>query len=254
MKPIDIILLTHNNLSNTMRCVEALYQNTQEDFKITVIDDSIDLTPLYFARLKEGTGNVNYIRPDVKITSANQAINIGLKNTESDPVLFITNSTFVEPLWLSYALRIMEQDPKVGLVGFKLIFPETNTIIEAGEIVYPDGNRPNVGMGEPSHRYTHIRPVNAIGWAVVLIRRAAIPVGGLDETTYIGFRGADDTDNCLEMVKAGWKIIYNGCGAAYHKLGACVGGGTDEGKAETAENWRRFIEKWAGKVPTIVED
>ncbi len=247
--PIDIILLTHNKLVNTIRCVEALYENTEYPFQLTVIDDSIDLTTSYFQRLQSEKGNINYVRPSIFIKCANQAINIGLRATKSNPVVFITNSSFVEPNWLPTALRIMEDDERVGLVGFKLLYPETNTIIEAGEIVLPDGNRPNIGMHAPSHRFTHIREVNAVGWACVLIRRESLPPGGLDEETYIGFRGADDTDNCLEIIKRGYKVMYNGCGAVYHILSSCQGGGTERGKEEMAENYRRFREKWAGKIP-----
>ncbi len=248
MGELDIILLTHNHLENTTRCIEALYANTPMPFSLTVVDDSADETAAYFDRMTFEKKNINYHRAKVPISSGNQAMNIGLKLTQSDPVIFLCNSTFVEPDWLPAALRIMEQDPEVGLVGFKLLFPETSTIIEAGEIVLPDGNRPNVGMHEPSHRYTHVREVHAVGWAAVLIRRAAIPPEGLDEVTYIGFRGMDDTDNCLEMRKRGWKIMYNGLGAVYHKLSACQGGGTEQGRMESIENCRRFMEKWAGKV------
>lgn len=251
VEPIDIILLTHNHLENTTRCIEALYANTREVFKLTVIDDSTDETEAYFKRLIAEGDEIKYVRPDVFIRTGNQAFNIGVKLTQSDPFVFLTNSSFVEPEWLTVALGIMEQDPRIGLVGFKLLFPETNTIIEAGEIVLPDGNRPNIGMHEPSHRYTHIREVHAVGWACVLIRRAALPEDGVDESTYIGFRGADDTDNCLEMKRRGWKIIYNGCGSVYHKLSACLGGETEQGRLESAENYRRFIEKWKGKVPPI---
>ncbi len=247
--PIDIILLTYNKLENTIRCLQALYENTQFPFQVTVIDDSIDETPAYLTRFAKERGNLRYIRPEVELKSANQAINIGLKMTTSDPVVFVTNSTWVEPNWLSPALRIMEADPKVGLIGFKLLFPEISTIIEAGEHVFPNGDRVNIGMHEAGHRYSHIAEVNAIGWAVVVIRRAAIPPSGLDEGYYIGFRGNDDTDNCLEMVKNGWRVIYCGLGAAYHRLGACIGGGTEQGRRESAENAIRFKTKWNGKVP-----
>lgn len=247
--PIDIMLLTHNKLENTVRCIDALYSNTPTPFRLNVIDDSDDLTPTFIWRLSAEKENINYIRPRVVIKSANQAINIGLKATTSDPVVFLTNSSFVEPNWLPFALQIMEGDKQVGVVGFKLLFPETNTIIEAGELVLPDGNRPNIGMHEPSHRYTHIREVQAVGWACVLIRRAAIPEEGLAENGYIGFRGMDDTDNCLEIRKRGYKIIYDGFGAVYHRLNSCLGSGTEQGQKDAAANYRHFVEKWAERVP-----
>ncbi len=45
--PIDIILVTHNKMDNTIRCINALYKNTREAFKLTVIDDSTDETVEY---------------------------------------------------------------------------------------------------------------------------------------------------------------------------------------------------------------
>ena len=248
--PIDVILLTHNKLDNTMRCIDHLYRNTDIPFGLTVIDDSDDrVTPVFFEYLIEQKNKeqkyVHYYRPNIVIRSGNQAINIGLRETKSDPVIFLTNSTWVEPGWLPVALQIMAGDPKVGTVGFKLLFPDTSTIIEAGAVFFADtAGRVNVGMHEPSHRYTHIREVDAVGWAVILLRRAALPVNGLEEDYYIGFRGSDDVDNCLEMKKRGWKVIYNGYGAAYHKLGACIGLDSQQGQIDSMENSRRFQERW----------
>ncbi len=142
----------------------------------------------------------------------------------------------------------MESNPKAGVVGFKLLFWPQGTIIEAGEMIDPNTLfRPNIGMYEPGHRHCCIREVAAIGWAAVLIRKEAM--FPLNETEYIGFRGADDTDNCLEFRKRGWKIVYNGFGAVYHKLSASQGDNTAEGRNEVAENYRRFEAKWKGRLP-----
>lgn len=252
---LDIILLTHNNLVKTLRCLDALNQNTPIPFKLTIIDNlSTDLTALYFHEIVQPFP-INFVQPEKGYISGNQAINIALKLTQSDPVIFLCNSTFVEPNWLPYALKIMGDGPKVGLVGFKILYPETNLIIEAGEMMnWESGDRYNIGMGELSHRHTYIREVDAVGWSVVLMRRGAIPEGGFDESFYIGWRGSDDTDNCLEMKKRGWKIIYNGLGTVYHQLSSCMGGGTEQGRMESAENYRRFKEKWKGGLGTITSD
>ncbi len=249
--PIDIILVTHNKMDNTIRCINALYKNTREAFKLTVIDDSTDETEAYFRRLIAEGDEINYVRPDVHLGSCSQAINIGLKLTKTDPVIFLTNSTFVEPDWLTMGIKIMEEDPLAGIVGFKILYPETNVIMEAGLHVFPDASRQNVGMYEPGHRYNHIREVNAVGWAVVLLRRAALPPEGLDESFYIPWRCVADLDFCLEVKKRGWRIYYNGMGVVYHILSASQGGGTEQGRKECAENCRRFEEKWRGKVPPI---
>jgi GT2 family glycosyltransferase len=250
---IDIILLTHNKLFNTTRCIQALYDYTDQNvspFNLTVIDDSTDnITIPYFKELAKEKGNIKFHHSEIPYKSGNQAINYGLGLTQSNPVVFLCNSTFVEPRWLEMSLRIFANDEKIGLMGVKIIFPDTNMIIEAGELVKQTGDRINIGMYEPSHRYSHITEVHCVGWSVVLMQRAAIPEGGWDENYYIGFRGADDADNCLEVRKAGWKVVYNGLSSCYHLLSSCIGGRTLEGIAEMEENTKRFKAKWEGKIP-----
>ncbi len=250
---VDIILLTHNHLENTTRCIEALYRNTREPFRLTVIDDSVDETEAYFRRLAKEDDNINYIRPENGVHDAAEAILIGLELTQSDPVIFLCNSTFVEPEWLTMAFKLMKDDLKTGVIGFKILDPETNLIIEAGDHIFPDATRINVGMHQLGHRFNHIREVNAIGWAAVLMRRAAVPPEVFDRILYHPWRCVADLDWCLEIKKRGWKIYYNGLGVVYHKLGASQGDGTDQSHKDMGENCERFENKWRGKVPPISE-
>ena len=249
MNEIDIILLTHNKLENTIRCVEALYQNAGVPFKLTVIDDSTDgLTPLYFQHLK----NVNYVRPDVKIKSANQVLNIGLKLTQSDPFMFLGNSTFIEPEALPTALDFMKCEPKIGLVGFKVVSPNDGRLMDAGGF-----ERNRLMNFEGGHRYNIVAEVPIIGWAAVVIRRATLPEEGLDEDYYIGFRGIDDTDNCLEIRKRGWKIVYMGLGVVLHQPesseakvveGTMVNVSAMQRRMDGVENAERFKKKWGKSI------
>ena len=229
---LDVILLTHNALDNTKRCVTALYQNTQTPFKLTVIDDSTDETPDYFAELATEKGNVNYVRPAEAIKSANQVINIGVKLTQSDPFVFLTNSTFVEPDWLPNAMKLMAEDSKVGVVGFKIVSPTTGKIVDAC----------SDGMDDPGDTHTYVKEVPFVGWASVLLRRGALPKEGLEEDFYIGFRGVEDSDNCIVIKKRGWKILYCGTSTVLHDLGKSEG--NSEERLETAENVARFKKKW----------
>ncbi len=242
---LDVILLTHNRLEQTIKCLDALYEYTNVPFKLTVIDDSTDLTPVYFERFIEEHGNVHYIRPIQKIISAGQAINIGLRNTTSEILMFLTQSTYVQRDYLTTALKVMEGTPKAGAVGFKLLYPDGH-IIEAGAVVDPlTAGRGNVGMHEQGHLYCHVREVDVIGFAVVLLRREAL---NFEEDFYIGFRGWEDVHNCLEIRERGWKIMYCGLGSAVHELSASQGKSGPEGAAECGENGRRFIERWAGNT------
>lgn len=242
---LDVILLTHNRLDQTIKCLDALYEFTNVPFKLTVIDDSTDLTPTWFFRFKTEHDNLNYIRPEETIKCAGHAINIALRNTTSEIVMFLTASTYVQPDYLNQALRVMEGTPQAGAVGFKLLYPD-GRIIEAGAIVDPiTAGRANVGMGQMGHLFCHIRECDVIGFAVVLLRREAL---NFEEDFYIGFRGWEDVHNCLEMRERGWKIMYCGLGAAIHELSSSQGRVGERGREECSENGRRFIERWAGNT------
>lgn len=244
-KELDIILATHNNLGMTIWCIEHLYTNTSIPFKLTVIDDSTDLTPTWLHWWRaQGHENFNVVRPEEKITSGNQLINIGLKNTDSEYVVFLTNSTLVQPQWLDGAWGIMHQHEDIGVMGFKLLKPSGVTE-HAGICFTPEmPHHMNYGVGDPPWYNTEIKELGIVGWALVLLRRKAMPEGGLDEITYHGFRGYDDLDNCLTIQKAGWKIVYCGLGCAIHHALATRGDMSQKAMEEYEENRRRFTVKW----------
>ena len=237
---IDIILTTHNRLELTIACVTALYEWTQIPFKLTVVDDSTDLTPEWFRLFQLEHDNVNYLHFDEKVLkSGAQIINIGLKNSKNEYVVNLNNSVRVEPLWLEAALEQMG-NPQVGVVGFKLL-TETGLISHAGLLV-KDDTLWNLGARDAGHRYTFINEVPAVGWALALYRRSAFPDGM--EDYYIGFRGWDDVDWCFDLRKRGWKVLYCGFGAAYHKEGATRKVRTQEFNDDVNENTKRFFDRW----------
>ena len=243
MDKIDIILPTHNHLELTIKCVNALYAYTTVPFNLIVVDDSTDLTPQYFKRFCKQHDNVKYIRPKEKITRGNQNLLIGLENTTSEYLVFLANSTTVEPNWLDVALSLIKSDLKIGLVGFKLLY-QNGTIEHAGMTLAPDLTPMNYGMHQLGHTFTHIREVPIVGFALILFRREAM-AGSIDTETYTGF-SIEDLDVCLTMRQKGWKIIYCGMGVAYH-IATATRADDRRATAIWLENFERFRKKWTSK-------
>ena len=238
---IDIILTTHNRLELTINCVKALYEWTQFPFKLTVVDDSTDLTEEWFKLFQLDHHNVNYLHFDEPLKSGGQIINIGLKNTKNEYVVNLNNSIEVEPLWLNGALDQIAGDPQIGVMGFKLL--SKNGLISHAGLYIENKILYNIGKLEVAHRYTFMNEMPAIGWALSLFRRSAFP-NGVDEDYYIGFRGFDDVDWCYDLRNRGYKIMYCGFGAAYHNEGATRITRTEEFNADVRENTRRFFARW----------
>ncbi len=250
MDKIDIILATHNKIEMTIHAVQALYNWTKVPFRLIVIDDSTDggQTELYFKNLKKEMGeedNVTFVHSKEQFKNGNQIINKGMKEANGEVVTYLGNSTWVEPEWLEAGISMMDKEEDVAIMGFKLVRPN-GTLEHAGIYWTPDmPHHYNYGANEAAHRYTHIREVDIVGFALCLLRKSAFP-DGLDEKSYNGFAGYDDLDNCLSAKKRGWRILYCGLGTAIHLEGATRSKGSDEYATKVEENRQTFLNRWGG--------
>ena len=240
-KPLDILILTHDRLDLTMRCVDALYAHTATPFHLIVVDNSTDLTPLYFERLAKERGNITFLHTEGPFRSGNQMFNIGLANAESEYVAIAMNSVRVEPEWEIAALNIMQQNPKVGLIGFKCIF--NNNQIESAGIKMLKWLPIDIGRDLQSHRLSNVYEPDATQWAFCMLRKEA-GIGNLDENAFHGFVGWDDIDNCFVLKSKGWRILYCGLGVGYHEPRATRGSNSPEAAQKNRENGIIFYKRW----------
>ena len=238
---IDIIVPTHNHLDLTVNCFERLYERTTAPFHLVVVDDSTDETHDYLKSLQAKRGNVTVIHWDEPFKSGNQFFNVALKECRNEYVATVMNSVRVEPDWEKVALQLMKDDPKIGIIGFKSLFP-TGRIESAG--IFLHGYTPcDKGRDEPAQRYSSVDEPWSLQWAHALLRKKAV-VGNLDENLYHGFVGFDDIDNTLVLKKLGWKAVYCGLGSSYHSTHATRGSDSPEKSKHNAENGLIFYERW----------
>lgn len=242
---VDIILRTYNHLGRTIDAVNSLYNYT-DNFNLTVIDNSTDLTEEYFKRLQKGVNNLTYIRPDPEVKCFNEFLNIGLRNTKSEFVVGMANTIVVEPDWLRPLVGLMSTDPKIAIIQPKHLMPIGN-IENAGMYFQEPMMCPlNHGMGDAGHRYTHIREVAGAGFCLFMMRREA--VYPFEEGHYLGWYGLDDVDACFKLKEQGWKIMYCGYSSAYHYAYSTRGSPhawSEETWGKYNENRFRFLTRWA---------
>lgn len=243
MADIDIILATHNNFTMTAWCLKHLYENTGVDFNLIVMDDSADLTEQVVEHYNKEHGNIKFVHTDKPYVHGNAIINEGLEHCTNEFVVYMGNSTIVEPGWIEQGLQFMKQQTDVGLMGFKLLKP-SGVIEHAGISFTPGMNyHLNYGVDKPSHWFTCFVNVEMVGFALVLMRKVAVPPNGFDTELYHGFSGFDDLDNCMEVRKNGWQVVFNGYGVAFHYA---LSTRSKETNAEQKweDNRQRFIKKW----------
>jgi len=240
--PIDIVVPTHDRIELTIRCIDAIYENTEAPFHLIVVDDSTDeLTPKYFEKLQQAHNNITFIHSDEPYTEGNQLFNTGFAAAQSKYVATVMNSVTVEPQWEIVALGILENDPKVGIVGLKSLFP--NGRIESAGITMLKYTPVDIGRDLAGHRQTAIYECPAVQWAFSIVRKEAA-TGNMPENVYNGFKGWDDIDLCFGLRAKGWKIIYCGYGAGYHYPRATRGSNSKESHEKNLENARIFYKRW----------
>ena len=206
---ISIIIPTRNRIDLLSRCIDSLVRVTDyEPYEIVIVDNGSDDPATLRWLAKCGHRVVRYDKP-FNYSAIN---NFGVAHTESPWVLLLNNDTeILHPDWLAEMAQYI-QDPRVGAVGAKLLFPDKN-IQHAGVTVGICGLAAHTGLGLPGDSrqhhgiFQHVRNVSAVTAACLLTKRSLWDrFGGLDEDHLaISF---NDTYFCLQLRAAGYRLVY----------------------------------------------
>ena len=158
----------------------------------------------------------------------------------------------IMPGWADIMLA-MFNNPKVGIVGPKLIFPPRPDIPNGA--IQSCGGLFDAGKG-PYHRYLGWKDVNdwrvstsqEVSWitgaALMISREDFVKCGGLDAETYP--RGYfEDVDLCMKVrfsLTPNKHVFYAGDATLVHEAGSTGG------NPNFMENSRRFHRRWDDKI------
>ena len=187
----------------------SLKKTAYENYKIVMADDnSTDKSVEY---VRKHFKNVEIVINDVNggfSKNNNNAIKYVMHKYEPDYIVLMNNDIIIsDTLWLSKLVKVAESDPKIGIVGCKLVYP-TGRIQHAGMEIGYYGAR-NIGRGQKDYlQFDYIKEIEGVTFAAVLIDKKTIEkVGLLDENFFMGF---EDVDYCIRTTKARFKIYYVG--------------------------------------------
>jgi GT2 family glycosyltransferase len=239
---IDILVPAYNHIELTIPCLDSIYAHTQNPFHLILIDNGStdNLTPAYMTQFAKDHDNVTHIRFDDN-GSGNRFFNKGLENCKTSYMATVMNSMRVEPDWEIVALQLMSQNPQIGIIGFKCLFP--NNRIESAGIRMYQWLPTDMGRELQGHRLSVVYETDAVQWAFALLRVEAVK-GVLEENTFHSHRGWDDIDNCFVLKKRGWKCFYDGLGVGYHYPRSTRGSDTPEAVQQNKENAITFYKRW----------
>ena len=129
--PVATILIpVFNHFEDTLNCLKSIF-DTQEKytFEIIIADDcSTDETYEVFSRCK----NIRYIRNETNLGFLNSC-NRAARFASGSHLILLNNDTMVCKGWLDGLVDTFVENPKAGLVGSKLVYPD-GRLQEAGRI------------------------------------------------------------------------------------------------------------------------
>jgi GT2 family glycosyltransferase len=209
---LSIVLVCWNDKKFLEPCLNSLYQGgVRSRFDVIVVDNGS--TDGSQALLREKFPEVKIIQNDHNV-GLGKASNQGIQATQGRYILLLNNDTLVNGPSLEAMVEFLATTPDAGAVGGRLLNPDGT--IQACYNDFPSLHEEFLvatRLGQllweayPTHvDVSHVKPVNWIGSACLMLRRDALDqIGLLDEGYFIY---GDEADLQYRLKKAGWKVYY----------------------------------------------
>lgn len=203
---ISVVICTHNRAKLLRKAVLNLMEQAMppEDYEVIVVDNaSTDDTKGVVRDLMKEFPNIRYIyEPNLGLPNAR---NRGIREARGEVVAFLDDDCLVQPGWMRSLLRHYA-NPKVGGVGGMGLAPGKEP-----------GREGTVGgishLGTPIGSFNILTPgpvevEHLRGYNMSFRREILLRLGGFDPR-YNGSNLREDTDMCVRVRRAGYKLIYD---------------------------------------------
>jgi len=240
---IAVIILNWNGLEDTLQCLESLKAIKYPNYEIILVDNGS--TDDSVACLSSRYPNVTIIENEENLGFA-EGNNVGIRHALASNVLYLlllNNDTIVEPHFLTELIEVAENDPKIGIVGPKIVYDSDP------EKIWSVGGRANLFLGlflnkgnhHSARTCTGIKTVDYVSGCALLIKAEVIEkVGLLDEDFFLYL---EDADWNFRAHLHSYRSVVNCDATVLHKSGASRRTAPDSVYYYFARNSLLFLKK-----------
>jgi len=220
---LSVVIVNWNTRDLLRQALQSVFENFDDQFnEIWVVDNGSTDSSVEMVRQVFPSVHLVVNSQNLGFVHANNQV---LKYVNGRYVLLLNSDAAVLPGALSYMVEYMDDHPKVGMVGPKLLnhdgsfqssfmdFPnllsELLLMTKLSKLVHNP-----FFPSYPPHKSREIRSVDWILGACMLVRQETLQqIGGMDETF---FMYSEEVDWCWRIKEAGWSVHYLPAAAVMH--------------------------------------
>lgn len=222
---IAIILLNWNGKKDTLECLNSLQKVRYPNFQAIVVDNGS--TDDSVRAIRTAHPHVPILETGSNLGFAggnNPGIEWALRH-HAEWVLLLNNDTIVAPDFLDAFLKATREQPKAKILGAKILrYHQPDVIDHLGGFWNPQmGEFTSPEAGEADHPYFHMRAVDYVCGAALLMHRSVPETIGLLEPRFFLFW--EESDFSFRAKRAGFEVWTAPEAKVWHKVSASFTGG-----------------------------
>lgn len=239
MDKITLVTVNYNTEEDTLNLLKSLdsVKIGPLNFDIIIVDNGSSKA---FVLPKNSADNITLIRSEIN-TGFSGGYNMGIKEALKNGasyVLAVNNDTIVDSDMIKELLKVLDSDPKIGMVVPKIYFAKGHEFHkdrykkeELGKVFWYAGGNTDWANIKSIHRgvdevdtgqYDQIQETDfATGCCIMLKREVLEKVGLFDDKYFLYYEDADLNER---IKKAGYKIYYVPSAVLIHVNAASSGG------------------------------
>jgi len=211
------VILNTNRRADTLACLDSLTQTQYPNMHIIVLDNNSSDGSVEAIRTQFPSVQIVHLKENLGYAGNN---NVGMEEAirrGADWVFVLNEDVVLDKDCLQKLIDIGESDPQIGIVGPLVYhFDEPTVIQSAGGMLGRYWESIHLGQNEPDQgQYKEPHPVEWISGCAILVRRVAIEQAGMLDGDY--FIYWEETEWCIRLARAGWKIIHVPQARLWHK-------------------------------------
>lgn len=218
---VSIIVSNHNGLryGHIVSCLRSVLEVNYPNLEILVVDNaSSDGSVDYLKKVFSSEARLRIVENPVNSYSI--GLNLGVDAAKSTYLVFLNNDAEVDRNFIGELVKVLEEQPDIGLAQGKLLAYANPKIIDSvGETMDLYASPITIGARqEDDERHNQVFEILSASGSASITRRTMIEwLGGFDPTYTMGY---EDMDYGLRVRLSGYKVVFVPGAIVYHKRGA----------------------------------